>query len=131
MRGSISRLRECPEIFIATGKGSRHFSHGFEVRFEPKMILYNLFPLLAGSFPGWNEHLTRAARMGFDWVYVNPIQQLGASRSLYSISDYFRLNPAFLNASSPAPPEQQCREALDACREHGLKFMVDLVINHC
>jgi starch synthase (maltosyl-transferring) len=50
--------------------------------------------LLAGPFPRWNEHLTRAAAMGFDWVYVNPIQQLGASRSLYSIADYFRLNPA-------------------------------------
>lgn len=54
------------------------------------MILYNLFPLLAGPFGRWNEHFTRAAAMGFNWVYVNPIQKLGASRSLYSIADYFQ-----------------------------------------
>ena len=62
------------------------------------MILYNLFPLLAGPFSRWGEHFSRAAGMGFDWVFVNPIQQLGASRSLYSIADYFRVNPAFLDA---------------------------------
>jgi starch synthase (maltosyl-transferring) len=95
------------------------------------MILYNLFPLLAGPFPRWNDHFQRAAAMGFDWVYVNPVQQLGASRSLYSISDYFSLNPAFLDASSPATPEQQCRSTLGSGRQHGLKFMIDLVINHC
>jgi len=95
------------------------------------MILYNLFPLLAGPFPRWNEHLTRAAGMGFDWVYINPIQQLGASRSLYSIADYFQFNPAFVDASSAATPAQQCRAALDAGRQLGLRFMVDLVINHC
>ncbi|MFA7005712.1 MAG: alpha-amylase, partial [Verrucomicrobiia bacterium] len=60
------------------------------------MILYNLFPLLAGPMSRWNEHLTRAADMGFDWVFVNPIQQLGESRSLYSIADYSRFNPALL-----------------------------------
>ncbi len=95
------------------------------------MILYNLFPLLAGPFSRWNEHFTRAAAMGFDWVYVNPIQQLGASRSLYSISDYFRLNPAFLDPHSAASPEDQCRQAVNNGRATGLKLMIDLVINHC
>jgi len=95
------------------------------------MILYNLFPLLAGPFYRWNEHFTRAAAMGFDWVYVNPIQQLGASRSLYSISDYFRLNPAFLDPYSNDSPDEQCRKALTKGRAAGLKLMIDLVINHC
>ena len=34
--------------------------------------------------------------MGFDWVFVNPIQKLGRSGSLYSISDYLKINPALL-----------------------------------
>ena len=46
------------------------------------MILYNLFPLLAGPMPRWNEHFSRATELGFDWVFVNPIQLLGRSRSL-------------------------------------------------
>jgi starch synthase (maltosyl-transferring) len=95
------------------------------------MILYNLFPLLAGPFPRWSEHFSRAAAMGFDWVFVNPIQQLGASRSLYSIADYFRVNPAFLDAQSPASSEEQTRQMLAQGRAAGLKVMIDLVINHC
>jgi starch synthase (maltosyl-transferring) len=95
------------------------------------MILYNLFPLLAGSFSRWNEHFKRAEGMGFDWVFVNPIQQLGASRSLYSIADYFRFNPALLDAASSTPPEDQVRQMTDQAHAAGLRVMIDLVINHC
>jgi starch synthase (maltosyl-transferring) len=34
--------------------------------------------------------------MNFDWGFLNPIQLPGASGSLYSIADYFRINPALL-----------------------------------
>jgi starch synthase (maltosyl-transferring) len=95
------------------------------------MILYNLFPLMAGPFSRWNDHFQRAARMGFDWVFINPIQQLGASRSLYSIADYFRFNPALLDPASPASPEDQVRQMTQAAHDAGLKVMIDLVINHC
>jgi starch synthase (maltosyl-transferring) len=95
------------------------------------MILYNLFPLLAGPFTQWKPHLERAAEMGFDWVFLNPVQQLGASRSLYSITDYFRFNPAFLDPASAASPEEQFRQVIQAARALGLKVMIDLVINHC
>ena len=60
------------------------------------MKINNLFPLLAGPFDTWGPHLTRAAAMGFDWVFVNPIQKLGRSGSLYSIADYFAINPVLL-----------------------------------
>jgi starch synthase (maltosyl-transferring) len=95
------------------------------------MILYNLFPLLAGPFAHWEAHFKRAAAMGFDWVFVNPIQRPGASRSLYSIADYFEINPALLDPGSAAPPEEQVREMTTRARAAGLKTMVDLVINHC
>ena len=94
------------------------------------MTLYNLFPLLAGPFSRWSEHFTRAAAMGFDWIFVNPIQQSGASRSLYSIADYFRINPALLDPQSAAPPEDQVRQMVAQARASGLKMMIDLVINH-
>ena len=38
----------------------------------------------------------RALRgMGFDWVYVNPFHETGASGSLYAVKDPFRLDPRF------------------------------------
>ena len=30
------------------------------------MLIYNLFPLLAGPFGNWEPHFKRAAEMGFD-----------------------------------------------------------------
>lgn len=95
------------------------------------MILYNLFPLLAGPFNRWNEHFIRAAAMGFDWVYINPIQKTGASRSLYSIADYFHLNDVLLDPTSSTSPDEQCRTMVLSGRAAGLKLMTDLVINHC
>ena len=80
------------------------------------MILYNLFPLLVGPLPRWSEHFTRAAAMGFDWAFVNPIQQPGASRSLYSIADYFRINPALLDPQSAASSDDQVRQMTAAAK---------------
>lgn len=94
------------------------------------MILYNIFPLLAGPFERWDEHFKRAATMGFNWVYVNPIQKPGNSGSLYSIADYFQLNPALVDPANPVSPEEQCRHMVSQGKSSGLKLMIDLVINH-
>ncbi|MBN1610482.1 MAG: hypothetical protein JW940_27885 [Polyangiaceae bacterium] len=94
------------------------------------MIIYNLFPLLAGTFPRWQEHIDRAARMGFDWVFVNPVQRTGSSHSLYSIADYFALNPAFVDGPDPSRGFEQLREAVQQARGVGLSMMTDLVVNH-
>jgi starch synthase (maltosyl-transferring) len=95
------------------------------------MIIYNLFPLLVGKLSDWESHVERAAAMGFDWILVNPIQKLGRSGSLYSIADYFQINPRFVDRDSPLSPEDQVRAAVRAANRHGLRVMVDLVINHC
>ena len=95
------------------------------------MLIYNLFPLLAGPFGNWEPHFKRAADMGFDWIFVNPVQKPGYSGSLYSIVDYFQLNPLLVDPKSKLTPEQQIKAALATAEQLGLKVMVDLVINHC
>ncbi|MDA8088897.1 MAG: alpha-amylase family glycosyl hydrolase [Nitrospiraceae bacterium] len=96
-----------------------------------KMHIYNLFPLLAGKFSQWGGHMKRAAEMGFNWIFVNPIQALGPSGSLYSISDYFSINPAFLDEKGRKPAKEQVRDMVDEARGMGLRMMTDLVVNHC
>lgn len=96
-----------------------------------KMIIYNLFPLLAGPLPFWQTHLQRASAMGFNWIFVNPVQRLGASGSLYSIADYCRINPFLVDEGDPASPEIQVRRVVAGAEELGLGMMIDLVINHC
>ncbi|MGA2033748.1 MAG: alpha-amylase family glycosyl hydrolase [Thermoguttaceae bacterium] len=95
------------------------------------MRVYNLFPLLAGPFLRWNEHFCRAAELGFDWIFVNPVQQPGMSGSLYAIRDYFQFHPLLLDPASVAGPEEQVRQMRDQARTAGLKIMIDLVVNHC
>lgn len=95
------------------------------------MVIYNLFPLLAGKLSQWKPHIQRAADMGFDWVFVNPIQKSGMSGSLYSIVDYFQLDPRIVDPGSSLTPDQQMSEAIRFAEELGIKMMVDLVINHC
>ncbi len=95
------------------------------------MKIYNLFPLLAGPFSEWHPHLQRAADMGFDWVFVNPIQQPGVSGSLYSIADYFHINPRLLKAGSNKRPDTQVKDMTRQAGKLGMRVMIDLVINHC
>ncbi|MCL5024588.1 MAG: alpha-amylase family glycosyl hydrolase [Nitrospirae bacterium] len=95
------------------------------------MIIYNLFPLLAGKFTGWGSHLERASRMGFNWVFVNPVQLPGSSGSIYSIKDYFSFNPLLIDEGNGKSPEDQVKECLRAAGDLGFHAMVDLVINHC
>jgi starch synthase (maltosyl-transferring) len=95
------------------------------------MRIYNLFPLLAGPLRDWGPHLERAAGMGFDWVFVNPIQQPGRSGSLYSIADYFQINRALLGPRSRKRPDTQVKEVVAQAQRLGLRMMIDLVVNHC
>ncbi|MBM4200175.1 MAG: alpha-amylase [Gammaproteobacteria bacterium] len=95
------------------------------------MRIYNLFPLLAGPIKDWKPHLDRAAALGFNWIFVNPIQQTGRSGSLYSIKDYFAINPALLDPASIQSAEEQMREIVRYAEDLGLSMMIDLVINHC
>ncbi len=96
-----------------------------------KMIIYNLFPLLAGKFTEWEKHLVRASEMGFNWIFVNPIQRPGTSNSLYSIADHYDFNPRLVERKSKKSPKEQAQEMIGAAEKMGLKMMVDLVINHC
>lgn len=96
-----------------------------------KMLIYNLFPLLAGPFPKWRPHLERAASMGFNWVFVNPIQYPGFSGSIYAVKDFFQFNPLLIDASSHKRPKTQAKEMITTAKDLGLNMIIDLVINHC
>jgi starch synthase (maltosyl-transferring) len=95
------------------------------------MIIYNLFPLLAGPFTHWDSHLERAASMGFTHVFVNPMAYPGFSGSLYSIKDYFGYHPLLIDNDSKLTAEQQVLKMMTKAKKLGLVMISDLVINHC
>ncbi len=94
------------------------------------VIVYNLFPLLAGTFQNWRPHYERVKLLGFDWVFLNPIQRPGMSGSLYSIKDHFAINPLLVDSDSPLSGVEQARQTICDAHAAGLKVMVDLVVNH-
>jgi starch synthase (maltosyl-transferring) len=94
--------------------------------------IYNLFPRVVGSIDTWaDKHLDRIKSMGFDWIYVNPLNYPGFSGSLYSIKDFYKFNPMFAPAGAADPYSWEPLEAfIKKCHDKNLKFMHDLVINH-
>jgi len=95
------------------------------------MIIYNLFPTIVGPVTHWGTHLERAARMGFEWIFVNPFQTPGFSGSLYAVKDHFRFNPLLIDADDTRSAWDQMKDTIAAGCDLGLKFMADLVTNHC
>jgi len=108
-------------------RGSEKAKAGF-VPLPPGPRIYNLFPLLVGTVSDWTKELPRIARMGFDWVYVNPFHESGSSGSLYAIRDPYRLDPRFRDPGED--DDSQLKRFIDEATRLGLKVMTDLVINH-
>src|SRR6056297_2494187 len=92
--------------------------------------IYNLFPLLVGKIPNWEVHLDRINEMGFNWIYLNPINYPGFSGSLYSIKDHFTLNSKFAVDERDAKTWNSFKEFVKIAHEKDIKIMMDLVINH-
>jgi starch synthase (maltosyl-transferring) len=120
-----------PPVARQVRQSRAHRRRKAPARQPEKMIIYNLFPLLAGVFSNWEGHLKRAAGMGCNWVFVNPIQRPGASGSLYSVADYFAFNPLLIDRTSGKSAREQVEAVVQAAKRMGLEMMIDLVINHC
>ena len=91
--------------------------------------IYNLFPPLAGPISRWIADLPRIAAMEFNAVYVNPFHYPGFSGSIYAIKDYYRLNPR-LRDDGGASDDALLRGFTAAAARHGLRVIMDLVVNH-
>ena len=94
------------------------------------MNLYNLFPLMYGEIKNWYEPVRKAAWMGFNTVFINPVFESGFSGSIYSIKDYFKIDPRFAGSASGRAAWGALRKFLDFAHRKKLKVVMDIVINH-
>ncbi|WPL18427.1 Alpha-1,4-glucan:maltose-1-phosphate maltosyltransferase [Thiorhodovibrio winogradskyi] len=95
--------------------------------------IYNLFPTLLGPVERWTERLPEIARMGFDWIFVNPFHLPGESGSLYAVKDYDRLHPTLRgdsNGDDDSNDDERLRAFTAAASDAGISVMMDLVVNH-
>jgi starch synthase (maltosyl-transferring) len=79
------------------------------------------------------SHASRAQKMGFNWVYLNPINNPGRSGSLYATKDYFLGNPDWhqpISAQQKPSPLVDLSSYIQQMGDLGIYPMADLVINH-
>ena len=75
-----------------------------------KVLSYNLFAPLLGNIKNWYSHIDRIKKIGFEWVYINPITYPGFSGSLYATKDYYKYNPAFFTSSEKDIAEKEIKD---------------------
>jgi starch synthase (maltosyl-transferring) len=80
--------------------------------------------------PDWLQHASRAAEMGFNWLYINSIHYPGFSGSLYAVKHHYRVNPQFLPTDTEKDDLSVLEQTLRGFQDLGLWPMMDLVINH-
>jgi starch synthase (maltosyl-transferring) len=93
-------------------------------------IIYNIFPRNYRTIDEWHEDIPHIAAMNFNWIFVNPVHETGSSGSLYSIKDYYRLNPLFLDKNADPSDWKPVKKFISACKAKGMDVIADLVINH-
>jgi starch synthase (maltosyl-transferring) len=87
--------------------------------------LYYLHPLLAGPIADWPRHFARVRLLGFSHVVVAPPFRPGPSGNLFVTADHDRLHPALGQQDA----EAGLRAAARAAGDHGLKLVLDLVVD--
>ena len=91
--------------------------------FSPK--IYYFHPLLAGPRAAWARHLGRCRDMDFDHVMTPPVFAPGGGGDMFLAGNHEQAHPAFAEALSA---DGLVGEFAQACRQHGLQLLVDVVL---
>lgn len=94
------------------------------------MIIYNLFPRVSGKITEWEFHLEHIKNMGFTHVYINPIFEIGYSKSLYAAKNFKKIDEIFVDTFSEFMPFEQLKNFVDKAHLLGLKVIFEMIFTH-
>lgn len=77
-----------------------------------------------GDLRGIIEKLPYLAELGIDMIWLNPFYPSPQRDNGYDVSDYTAVNPDFGTMAD-------FEEMIAVGKEHGIDFMLDMVLNHC
>lgn len=78
-------------------EGSGYFVVDPELSYSPNGLSCQTYiTKLLGPLPEWKQRLQTAVECGYNMIHLTPIQQLGSSRSAYSISNQLRIDSSYL-----------------------------------
>lgn len=83
-----------------------------------------------GSFSTWEDKLLVARNSGYNMIHFTPIQELGHSKSSYSLKDQTKLNPVF-NENNQKITYHDIEQFVNKMRtEWKMLSICDIVLNH-
>lgn len=94
------------------------------------MIIYNLFPRVSGKITEWEYHLGHIQEMGFTHIYINPIFEIGYSKSLYAPKNFKKIDEMFIDTFSEKDGFEQLAEFVKKAHEKGLKVIFEMIFTH-
>ncbi|CAK9831681.1 Glycogen debranching enzyme [Anthophora retusa] len=83
-----------------------------------------------GAFSTWEDKLLVARNSGYNVIHFTPIQELGYSKSSYSLSDQLKLNPSFDDDNKPITYDDVEGLINKIRNEWNMLSMCDIVLNH-
>ncbi|ALC41670.1 CG9485, partial [Drosophila busckii] len=86
---------------------------------------------LLGPLNSWEAKLRVAKESGYNVIHFTPIQELGGSRSAYSLRDQLKVNSHFAAKKGDKVTFEDVEKVIKKCRqEWGLASICDIVLNH-
>ncbi|KXT88277.1 alpha,alpha-phosphotrehalase [Streptococcus oralis] len=100
--------------------------------FDKTKVVYQIYPKSfkdttgngVGDLRGVTEKIPYLAELGVDMIWLNPFYPSPQRDNGYDISDYTAVNPPFGDMAD-------FEEMIRVGKEHGIDFMLDMVLNHC
>lgn len=81
---------------------------------------------LLGPINSWESRLLVSKKSGYNMLHFTPIQELGASRSSYSVRNQLRVNPEFANEPGMEITFEDVAKMIKKCRqEWGVSFKLN------
>lgn len=86
---------------------------------------------LLGPIHTWESKLRVAKESGYNMIHFTPIQELGGSKSAYSLRNQLRVNPHFAAGKGAKVIFDDVDKIVKKCRqEWGVASICDIVLNH-
>lgn len=121
--GSLYILIE-PKIFVGPPK-ARKYVPTDSVRCQ------TVLAKLLGPITTWESKLLVAKESGYNAIHFTPIQELGGSRSCYSLADQLKVNPEFAAQTGGKITFDDVDKVIKKLREEwGIASICDIVLNH-
>ncbi|KAI1280935.1 Glycogen debranching enzyme [Halotydeus destructor] len=84
-----------------------------------------------GTFDTWKDVLAVAPKTGYNVIHFTPIQELGASNSVYSLKNHLKLNPSFGSNHGSELTYENIGQFVDYMnKEWSVLSITDVVLNH-